>query len=227
MATMYEMIMDLPLFKGVSKDHVSQFLEKTNIGFRNYHGGEIIADIDQQVRMVRFVISGEVNIVHPVEDAGISVEERAAFGKVLGADRLFGIDTNYPYKAIAIDKSSIMEFSKEQYVNLLQTDRIYMLNFFNYLSLRAQRPIDSVMRYCRGDIMSRLCQLVCVMTDPVAKSVTINGSNEALGRYCSASILDIHSLKQRLTDEGIAECDANAIFIRSRERFLDAGLWHE
>lgn len=162
-----------------------------------------------------------------MEDAGISVEERAAFGKVLGADRLFGIATNYPYKAIAIEKCSIMEFSKEQYINLLQTDRIYMLNFFNYLSLRAQRPIDSAMRYVRGDAMSRLCRLICIMTDPGAKSVTINGSNEAIGRYCSSDILDIHALKQRLTDSGIAECDANTIFIRERDKFLDAELWQE
>ena len=28
-STMYDVIMDLPLFQGISREHVSQFLEKT------------------------------------------------------------------------------------------------------------------------------------------------------------------------------------------------------
>ncbi|MDE6143106.1 MAG: cyclic nucleotide-binding domain-containing protein, partial [Muribaculaceae bacterium] len=134
--------MDLPLFKGVGKDHISLFLEKTNIGFHNYESGERIVETGDVVRMVRFIISGEVRIIHRLEEASLTVEERCGFGKVLGADRLFGMETGYPYDVVAVGKTSVMEFSKEQYINLLHSDNIYMLNFFNYLSLRAQRPVD-------------------------------------------------------------------------------------
>lgn len=217
---MYEMIMDLPLFKGVGKDHISLFLEKTNIGFRNYNGGEILADIGESVRMVRFVISGEVNIIHRLEDVGVAVEERAGFGRVLGADRLFGLDTGYPYRAVAVTRTSIMEFSKEQYINLLHSDNIYMLNFFNYLSLRAQRPVDAIKHYCNGTINSRVRQLVCVLTDPGAKGVVINGSDEALAEYCDTTEESIREWKHEIQMEMLAECDSETIRILSRGRFL-------
>lgn len=221
MATMYEMIMDLPLFKGVGKDHVSQFLEKTSIGFRNYSGGEVLADLGEKVRMVRFVISGELNIIHPLDDINLSVEERSGFGRVLGADRLFGMSTTYPYRVVAVGKTSIMEFSKEQYVNLLNSDSIYMLNFFNYLSLRAQRSVDSVMHYCHSSIHDIMCRLVVVMTDPGARGVVINGTDDVLADYCSCSVEEVRDWKQGLVNSGIAECDANCIKILSRHRFLD------
>lgn len=220
MTTMYEMIMDLPLFKGVGKDHISLFLEKTNIGFRNYNGGEILADIGEAVRMVRFVISGEINIIHRLEDVGVTVEERTGFGKVLGADRLFGLDTGYPYRAVAATRTSIMEFSKEQYINLLHSDNIYMLNFFNYLSLRAQRPVDAIKRYCHGSINSRVRQLLCVLTDPGAKGVVINGSDEALAEYCDSTEEAIREWKHEIQMEMLAECDSETIRILSRGRFL-------
>lgn len=220
MATMYEMIMDLPLFKGVGKDHISLFLEKTNIGFRNYNGGEILADIGESVRMVRFVISGEVNIIHRLEDVGVTVEERAGFGRVLGADRLFGLDTGYPYRAVAVTRTSIMEFSKEQYINLLHSDNIYMLNFFNYLSLRAQRPVDAIKHYCNGTINSRVRQLVCVLTEPGAKGVVINGSDESLAEYCDTTEEYIREWKHEIQMEMLAECDSETIRILSRGRFL-------
>ena len=221
MATMYEMIMDLPLFKGVGKDHVSSFLEKTNIGFKNYNRGDILADLDEPVKMVRFVISGNVNLIHPLSGVDISVEEQSGFGKVLGADRLFGLSTGYPYRAVALGRTSVMEFSKEQYVNLLHSDRIYMLNFFNYLSLRAQRPVDSIMTFCKGDIGSRMRELVCVMTDPGATGVVINGENEALAEYCNILPEEVAKWKNAIEASGLAKCDSDSIHIISRRKFID------
>jgi CRP-like cAMP-binding protein len=218
---MYEMIMDLPLFKGVGKDQVSLFLEKTNIGFQNYAPGEIMADLGDPVRMVRFVISGEISLVHPLAEAGITVEEQTGFGKVIGADRLFGLATGYPYKAVAVTPTSIMEFSKEQYVNLLHSDRIYMLNFFNYLSLRAQRPVDSTMTYCRGNIDARLAQLLSIMTEPAAHHVVVKGTEDALARYCSASQQQVREWKERMETRNLIRYDSDTIWILSRRQFLD------
>ncbi len=221
MSTMYEMIMDLPLFKGVSKDQVSLFLEKTHIGFKNYSVGEILAEMGEPVNMVRFVISGDISLIHPLDGVGITIEERSGFGKVLGADRLFGMATGYPYNAVAKTKTSIMEFSKAQYVNLLHSDRIYMLNFFNYLSLRAQRPIDSSVKYCHGDIMSRMCLLVSMMTEPAAEEIVIRGDSEALADYCNCDEATVNAWKNMLVKENLADCDSSCVRIKTRAGFLD------
>lgn len=221
MASMYEMIMDLPLFKGVSKDQISLFLEKTHIDFKNYGVGEILASMGDPVSMVRFVISGDISLIHPLEEVGITIEERSGFGKVLGADRLFGMATGYPYNAVAKTKTSIMEFSKAQYVNLLHSDSIYMLNFFNYLSLRAQRPVDSEIKYCHGDIMSRMCLLISIMTEPAAGEIVIRGDAKALGDYCCCDEATVNAWKTMLVKEGLGECDSNYVMINSRRDFLD------
>lgn len=222
MATMYEMIMDLPLFKGVGPDQVSLFLEKTNVGFQNFDDGETVAELSDPVKMVKFVISGEVLLSHPLRSLPVSVEERSGFGKVLGADRLFGMATGYPYSATSIGKTSIMEFSKEQYINLLHSDRIYMLNFFNFLSLRAQRPIDAIMAYSRYDIHSCFCELVSVLTDQDSAMVTIKGANRGLADFCGVSERDIEEWKRKIEARGIAECLPDMIRIKSRRLFLDS-----
>ncbi len=221
MSSMYEMIMDLPLFKGVSKDQVSLFLEKTHIGFQNYEIGDVLAEVGEPVNMVRFVISGDISLIHPLEGVGITIEERSGFGKVLGADRLFGMATGYPYKAVAKTKTSIMEFSKPQYVNLLHSDSIYMLNFFNYLSLRAQRPVDSTVKYCHGDIMNRICLLVSFMTEPAADEIVIRGDDAAFADYCNCDEERVCEWKNLLVMEGLADCDSSCVRIRSRRDFLD------
>ena len=221
MASMYEMLMDLPLFKGVGKDQISYFLEKTNIDFLNYPDSATVVDCGDPVKMIKFVISGRVRIIHPLDSASISVEEIAGFGRVLGAERLFGITTGYPYRVEALGKTSVMEFSKEQYVNLLHSDRIYILNFFNYLSLRAQRPVEAMMHYSHDDIRSRLCVLISMLTDPGSAGLAINATDEALAGYCGKTREEVSSWKGAAQEAGLITVSEGCIRIRSRMEFLD------
>lgn len=220
MATMYETIMDLPLFKGVSKEQVSLFLEKTNIGFRNYEPHEQILRAGDEVRMVKFVISGVVKVIHPVGEYLLSVEEECGCGSALGAERLFGISTGYSYDVRSMGKVSILEFSKEQYINLLLSDRIYLFNFLNYVSLRAQRPVESLMEYASGDIRSRFSILISVLTHPSSKNISIMADDGALARYCSVSEDELREWKREMHASGLIEYEAGAVRILSRQQFL-------
>lgn len=220
MATMYEMIMDLPLFKGVSKNQVSSFLEKTNVGFCNYQSGDVVIGEGDEVGMVKFVISGSAKIIHTLESLPIVIEETCDVGTVLGAERLFGISTGYAYEVVAAGKLSIMQFSKEQYLNLLQSDRIYMLNFFNYLSLRAQRPVDAMSRYSRGDLRSRISVLISIMTHHHAHDITLTMTDDTLAKFGDMGVEDVMEWKDAAKRMELIRCKGDKIRILSRRAFL-------
>lgn len=220
MTTKYEMIMDLPLFKGVSKEHVSSFLEKTNINFINYEPGEKVVSKGEEVRMVKFVISGEVSVSHVLGDSGITVSEHCGYGRVLGADRLYGMHTGYSCDVVAQTRTSIMEFSKDHYVRLLNSDHIYLLNFFNFLSRRAQRPIEAFEKFTGEDIKSRLCVLLSVLTDPDSSGITINGTIENLSKYFSVDKKSMADWINKTQEDGlIIFCDGK-MHLKSRMSFL-------
>lgn len=217
---MYEMIMDLPLFKGVSKGQVSQFLEKTNVDFLNYESGETIIEEGDEVTMVKFVVSGAIRITYALGTLPMEIIETCRAGSVLGADRLYGISTDYPYKGVAIEKTSIMQFSKEQYVNLLLADRIYMINFFNFLSLRAQRPIEMMKAYPSGDLRSRLSLLLSVITQPGSSDIEIKASDETLAKFANITKEEAQAWKDKSTRRGLIRCADGSIKILSRKVFL-------
>ena len=220
MATMYEIIMDLPLFKGVSKNQVSAFLEKTNVGFCNYQAGEVIIGEGEEVEMVKFLIVGAVRIIHKLESLPITIEETCDPGIVLGADRLFGISTGYACEVRSVGKTSIMQFSKEQYMNLLQTDRIYMLNFFNYLSLRGQRPENALSHYAAGDLRSRLSVMISILTHSSARDIALNVTDETLAKFGGMTIEEVIEWKDVAKRMELVSCKTNLIRILSRKGFL-------
>ncbi len=220
MSTMYEMIMDLPLFKGVSKEHVSYFLEKTNVNFENFEPGMKIVVKGEEVRMVKFVLSGEVCVSHTLNDCNISVDEYCSYGRVLGADRLYGMATGYSCDVTARTRTSIMEFSKDQYVRLLNSDNIYLLNFFNFLSRRVQKPVEVMEEFTSGNIKSRLCVLLGVLTDPDSIGVIINGTIADLAKYVSVDQKTMAEWINSAELEGLIEYSDGIMRIKSRGAFL-------
>lgn len=183
---MYEIIMDLPLFKGVSRSLVSSFLERTHLGFDNYSAGERIITEGEDYPGVGFLIKGNVRTVFTSEKKNLKVSESSGSGRVFGADKLFGINRNLSSSVYALNDVSVMSFSKDQYVKLLYTDSIYMLNFFNYLSLRSQKAVDVVMKFSGYGIKGYLASLVYLMTESDSKDIEVEISASSLGELSSA-----------------------------------------
>ena len=220
MTTMYEMIMDLPVFKGVSKEQVSSFLEKTNVNFENFEPGMKIVSKGEEVKTVKFVMSGEVCASHVLVGSNISVEEYCSYGRVLGADRLYGMSTGYSCDVIAMTRTSIMEFSKDQYVKLLNSDSIYLLNFFNFLSRRAQRPVEALEEFTTGDIRSRLCVLLSVLTDPDSIGIQIKGTIANLAKYLSVDQKSMAEWINTAEMQGLIAYSDGFMRIKSKIAFL-------
>lgn len=210
---MYEMIMDLPLFKGVGREQVSAFLEKTNVNFVNYEDGDLIVSMGDAVRMIRFVISGEVRIIQSLKNKEIVIEEYCRHGRVLGADRLYGLSVGYPCDVMAIGKTSVMEFSKEQYLRLLKSDNIYLLNFFNFLSRRAQRPVEILEGIRNAGIGSMMSMLVGLLTDPESERIVVRASKDSLAIFCSCGVSAVEEWINDFENRGFRDCDTGKVRI--------------
>ena len=59
---MYDVIMDLPLFQGISREHVSQFLEKTYVEFINFEAGTVLMHAGDTEDALLYVIGGVLEL---------------------------------------------------------------------------------------------------------------------------------------------------------------------
>lgn len=220
MASKYEMIMDLPLFKGVGKEQVSVFLAKTHLYFENYEPGEIIVSKGEEVTMLRFVIAGEAVISHNLCEGKITLDEICNSGIVLGADRLYGMSLGYAADVRAYTKCSVMSFSKEQYLRLLHTDSIYLINFFNFLSRRSQRPVEAISHCSSCCIRSRISLLLKILTDPTSEKFIIYSNVTDLAGYLCCRPEELRKWVKTSEGEGLLEYSRGEIIILSRADFI-------
>lgn len=208
--------MDLPLFKGVGKDQISQFLEKTRIDFVNYEKGEVLSTAGSTQDIVGFVINGEIEVSHHLDNLNIEIIETRGRGSVIGAERLFGIHRNSPYMVKALSRLSLMQFSKVQYINLLESDHIYLFNYLNFLSARGQRGDEAFRSLKSNDIGSKLWLLVDILTTPGALQIEIRGNEKDVAAYCGCTQCElIEWKKSRIKGDDILYDGDSIILIKN------------
>lgn len=152
MYTMYETIMNLPLFKGTSEAQISEFLERTNLEFISIRAGESIACEGHPCTDLKFILHGQASMTIPMHDGNLRLTYIIGANSVLCANRLFGMDTNYPADIVALEDTDLMQLPKWQYLRLLGTDNIFLVNYLNYLSFQTQYDSSLLRHYPAGSI---------------------------------------------------------------------------
>lgn len=186
MNSMYEKIMNLPLFKGIGKEQVSIFLEKTKIEFINYRENEQIIEEGQTEDNLLIVVKGEIKKTYQIKNSGLILSTIEKEGGMIGADNLFGIYRNIPCDAYAKSSVSIMSISKVQYINLLGMDCIYLFNYLNYLSSRSQHALCALLSI-QNTIDGRIRLIDEILVSPMAISAELHGRETDLASYCGVT----------------------------------------
>jgi CRP-like cAMP-binding protein len=222
MAGMYDMIMDLPLFRGLSHVEISSFLEKTHIEFLNFEKGDRIRDFGAVEDALLFVISGNVKTIWRNDKSSMYLSFVSGRSYVFGVFNLFGLVRENPFALEAVDKVSLMRVSKKQYLDLLSLNPVYLLNYLNILSLQCQRGFQALATIDNVSVAAVIRTLILGLTPTLCENIELNSDRKSL---CSATNMTTEAIDAQLQDleaRGLIEVLGDTIRIPSRRDFLDA-----
>ncbi len=154
--SMFELLMDLPLFKGVSLATLSQVVGETKFHFLKYPAGETIIRERENCTHITFVIAGSVRLNTVNANGRFAISRTLKAPAVIAPDFLYGRITSYPCSVTAIDDVSILKISKADYARILNTDPVFMINYLNTLSVNAQKSVEGILSLTTGEIDERI-----------------------------------------------------------------------
>lgn len=216
--TMYEKIMYMPLFHGATVEQISYFLEKTAVNICNYSDGDVIVAEDSYVDRVRCLIDGCIRIRYCFHN--IVFEESDCSNRIIGYDRLFGLDVEQRARVLADGKVAIMEFSKEDYFKFLHYDNIFLLNFLNSLSLRGQKGVQAIKHYPGASLGEIIARTIIMLTEKTSFDLTISGSIFQIAKIANLPEQVVEMELQHLVSLGVIVLTPDSIRIPDREHFL-------
>lgn len=222
--SMYENLMTLPLFKGISYSRLSEIVGNTRLAFLKYLPGEQMLNAGEPCTHIKFIISGRARLTIRNENDRVRVGQTLTAPAVISPDFLFGRNTLYPATATAIDTVSIMQIDKKDFIPLLQRDEIFLFNYLNILSTNAQKAVDGVLSFTSGSLEERIAFWIIALTQMDSDEIVLTAKQKDLyslfGVQRSSFIASLDSMKAR----GILDYTSTEIRVRSRRALRDVLL---
>ena len=222
MDNMFDKLLHLPLFQGVSHETLSTTVEKVPFHFLKFKRGEKIIDRGDKCTHVRFIISGNVKITYESKKLKFSISHELTGPEVIAPDYLFGLDTSYPFTLKAIDECGILQLSKNDYVSMLQTDNVFLYNILNYLSRNSQSFKSQLLNAEQVTVTERLVMLVSAFSCQKSKNIVLEFRQRDLCRILGARRPALITTINQLKDAELIEMPNNStIVISDRKQLLE------
>lgn len=218
---MYDTLLGLPLFRGISRDKLSHVLGMAKFHFLKYlPDGEFIRE-GQPCTHITFILSGAVRVTISNSDRRFSVSQTLTAPNVISPDFLFGRATDSPCSAVAIAPTSILQIDKTDWLKILNSDQIFMLNYLNYLSMNAQKAVNGVLALTTGSIAERIALWIIALTQPTATDIVLQCRQRDLYSVFGVQRSTFIAALDAMRDDGLIDYTTASISIHDRRAMLD------
>lgn len=221
MDSIFDVLADIPLFRGVTHERIAQIVGTARFHFLKYSAGDTIMSAGEACTHVLFVIAGKVRVTISNTDDRFRISQTLAAPDVVSPDFLFGSSTVYPGTVVAEENVSIVRVSKSDYVKILSSDDIFLFNFLNYLSMNAQKSVEGVLSMTTGSIEERLAMWVVAMTQPTARDITIVCKQRDLYSMLGVQRSSYMAAIERMEEKGIIVYRPGTIQVPDRKAILN------
>ncbi len=216
MASMFELLLDLPLFRGATHNKLAEIVGETKFHFLKYPDGETVIRSGEPCTHLTFVISGSVRSTIVNTNGRFAVSQTLEAPAAVAPDFFFGRLTNYPCDVTAIGDVSVLKISKADFIRILNSDTVFLFNYLNYLSVNAQKAQQGVLALTTGDIDERIAFWIVALSQPEGKDIVLSCRKRDLcslfGMQRAAFEAGLNSMKER----GLLDFNNTELFILDR-----------
>ena len=178
--SIYDVMLELPLFQGLSVEQFTGIIEKIPFSFEQYPAGEVIVRSDEDQEHVNFVLSGKVRLRTPVFQGKIGVMQDFEAPFTAPFHYLFGVQNKSAIQLEAVSDTGVMRLEKSAFLDMVQGNRIILLHVLNMLSTLAQRRRCALDFLVEKQMEVRLAAWMLSVSHHKALSMTVEAESQDL-----------------------------------------------
>lgn len=172
--TMYDALLQLPLFQGLGKNDLTCILDKVKIHFSKHKSGDIILKKGEICNKLVFLLNGTIQAESSDKENVFSLYETIQAPFLIEPYSLFGWSTEYVATYSTVTVCDLMTIEKSYLLSELNNYEIIRLNYMNILSNRAQMLNERLWMRMSENIDTRIIDFI------LAHSIIISGGEKVL-----------------------------------------------
>ena len=201
--TMYDMLMHLPLFQGMSRSELFEVIEQAVFHFRKVGDGRVVVEQGERGHQLIFLMSGELVSETCVPDAHLTFSETFTPYMAIEPHSLFGKQPAYKATYRAKGEVSLLSIDKRYVHTLLGAYEVFRINLINMLSSKIENQHKQLWSIGEQELEGRVARLIrSLCTIPQGPKV-LNIKMEDLARLLDDTRLNVSRVLNKWHAEGL------------------------
>lgn len=201
--TMYDMLMRMPLFQGMSRSELFEIIEQAVFHFRKVSDGRVVAEQGEQCHQLTFLMAGELVGETCIPDARLTFSETFTPYTAIETHSLFGRNPAYKATYRARGEVSLLGIDKRYVYTLLGSYEVFRINLINMLGSKVESQHRKLWDIGEQELEGRVARLIrSLCTTPQGDKV-LNVKMEDLARLLDETRLNVSRLLNRWHAEGL------------------------
>ena len=219
--TMYDNLLLLPLFQGLSKNDLTSIIEKVKFNFLTYQEGENILLQGNTCQHLCFLLSGEMVVKTSDAEHGFTLSEVLEGPYIIEPQSLFGMFPVYTATYQAHSQVKILKIDKSFIFSELNNHEIFRLNYLNILSNRSQVAYQKLWQSHIGTLNEKFHRFFFLRCQKQEGKKMLSITMEELSRLINETRINVSRLLNELQDKELIQLKRKEIVIPDFEKLTE------
>lgn len=210
---MYENLLRLPYFQGMSKNDLTSILDKVRLEFKHCTDGEKIISQGDKCNKFIILINGRIKTEVISSDETYRLIEIHEAPYAVEPYSLFGSSTEYSRSYYACGDCDILTINKSFFFSEFTKHNIFTINLLNLISRRAQVLNNRIWENTPATIELRIIQFIATRSEVHCGEKTLMIKMERLASLLRETRINISKALNELQRKGLVKLSRKEIHI--------------
>ncbi|MBO7230780.1 MAG: Crp/Fnr family transcriptional regulator [Bacteroidaceae bacterium] len=218
---MYENLLCLPYFQGMSKDDITAILDKVTFDFVKYGDGEFICHKNENCDKFQILVQGKMNVMTEAPDNSYRLTEDIVAPFAIEPYSMFGYNTGYKRDYKAEGNCTVLALEKKFLFSELIKQNIFSINFLNLISHKAQKTEQMIWADTPESIAARIYKFILLRCEQQHGRKVLSIKMERLASILCETRLNVSKALNEMQNNGIIELHRKEIVIPSLNKLSE------
>ena len=220
MNTMFDTLLQLPLFQGLAQEDFTNILGKVKLSFTKHKAGEVIVKAGDTCSQLIFVLKGEISSCTSSANTSYSSTEYFQAPYVIEPQSLFGMSTSYVSAYTAQTETHTVSISKAFVMSELFKYDIFRLNYMNIISNRAQSLNSRLWAESTDNLEKRIGNFILTHIERPSGRKILKIKMEELAQVVNDTRMGVTRALNSMQEKGLLELHRGEMMIPDAEKLL-------
>lgn len=222
--TMYDNLLQLPLFQGLCKDDFTSIIERVKFHFLTLKDGETIARQGEACRRLIFLLNGSISALTTDDDRSFALSETISAPYVIEPHSLFGGKTVYTSTYKAKSETKLLCIDKQYIYTQLNNYEIFRLNYLNILSNKYQQSRVKLWQTRFGQLEEKLATFLLNRCLQPYGEKTLQITMDDLGKLIGETRINVSKVLNEMQKKELVQLKRKEIYIPEFGKLTDGLL---